>query len=152
MSDLDADVVALAFIPRTSCLLASDSDGEITLWVAEQSTGGVSSVDGIEGTIVARKKRCSLRDSVRGDGGQQESAPAWDIGVEAGTVGTGMDGDGRVGDPTEGGEDNDHSGASRNVGLGHERSFTLENPVQQRARTKEVRSHGSAEPDRPDCL
>lgn len=32
--DLDADILGLAFLPGTSCFLASDSDGEVVLWVA----------------------------------------------------------------------------------------------------------------------
>ncbi|CAM9127087.1 unnamed protein product, partial [Sphacelaria rigidula] len=49
ISDLEADVVALTFLPRTSCLLAGDSDGEITLWVVEKSAGGVAPGHGLQG-------------------------------------------------------------------------------------------------------
>lgn len=37
ISDLDADVLGLVFLPGTACLLASDSGGDVVLWVAEFS-------------------------------------------------------------------------------------------------------------------
>lgn len=139
MSDLDADVVALTFLPGTSCLLASDSDGEITLWVIEQSGSGTNTTGGTQGALMARKTQYSIRDGVEA-WDRRESAPAWDARGVTPTVNTSTVGDTREPGGREGDKDDHGSGTSHEGGSGGQESCTLERALQQ-TRVKEVRSH-----------
>lgn len=97
--DLDVDVLGLVFLPGTVCLLASDSGGDIVLWVAEFGTGsptqvgpgsasaaalapvGAREVDTMAAAMVVPQTLDSESD---GSGAtvnriaQRQSAPAWD--------------------------------------------------------------------------
>lgn len=44
--DLDVDVLGLVFLPGTACLLASDSGGDVVLWVAEFGAGAPTQAGG----------------------------------------------------------------------------------------------------------
>lgn len=97
--DLDVDVLGLVFLPGTACLLASDSGGDVVLWVAEFGAGGPTQAGA--GVALAAKETAAgatggdataaamavpqilnLRSDGSGAtvnrGAQQQSAPAWD--------------------------------------------------------------------------
>ncbi|CBJ32837.1 conserved unknown protein [Ectocarpus siliculosus] len=116
ISDLDADVLGLVFLPGTACLLASDSGGDVVLWVAEFSkaagearagnktaAGGTRSTSSSPAVPDTRGAKAALpsdvevtaqsdsRPNIHTSGAR--SAPAWEADEEF----VGGDGDGQGG-------------------------------------------------------
>lgn len=104
IGDLDADVLGLVFLPNTACLLASDSGGDVVLWVAEFGKAAAAAGDSSNNTnrcavpressslptkaaaadaAVAAKAVAEpyLRQDIRASGGGR-SAPAWEADAE----------------------------------------------------------------------
>ncbi|CAM9149637.1 unnamed protein product, partial [Ectocarpus sp. 13 AM-2016] len=129
ISDLDADVLGLVFLPGTACLLASDSGGDVVLWVAEfskaagearagnktaargtRSISSSSAAPDMRGAHPALPSdvevtaRSDSRPNIHTSGAR--SAPAWEADEEFG----GGDGDG------QGGSANDDSAAKAGTG------------------------------------
>lgn len=88
ISDLDADVLGLVFLPSTACLLASDSGGDVVLWVAEfDKAGAAAGGDTRKFQSTAGERLASLSPAMdeAGVGAQRDvaargsrSAPAWE--------------------------------------------------------------------------
>ena len=140
ISDLDADVLGLVFLPSTACLLASDSGGDVVLWVAEFDKAGAAPAGGDTkkqqtaaserlGSVSASMDEAKLEPQRDVGSRGSRSAPAW----EADAKFTAAEGN----DKRENGVDAANLGARRSVDrsargaekAGSDRSENLDQPA-----------------------